>query len=303
VVLTYSRGAYVALVVMLVAAVVAGYIRLKTLVIGVAIFAMIVPILPGSYASRLTSLYTIAVTPVRGNGNSTADSSDSSYTGRTVQMMAGVNMFVDYPALGVGAQNYPEYYQEYARPLGTTRRMNRTPHNLYLEIAAETGALGLATFSIVTVALLLWMRRVWRSVTQPPELRDLARAAAVAMTGYLAGSMFLHNAYPRYWWIVVSVVLVTVVVADERRRLRPAVRMKSIKRLNPLAEQRLRQRLRIASGGVGIVILALVTVLAVDARFQSAGLRFLPRGGDVETASSVRYTPVFPSSETGITGR
>lgn len=278
VILTYSRGAYIAMALMLVAAVFAGYIRLKTLVIALVVVALILPILPESYTGRLTSLFDIATQSVQSDSGEAQQTADSSYTGRMVQIQAGVNMFLDFPVLGVGTHNYPEYYQEYARPLGTTRRMNRTPHSLYVEIASETGLIGLTSFALLLGALSLWLRGVWNSVTQPRELRDLARAVAVSMTGYLVGSIFLHSAYPRYWWMLVAMILVTAVVSDERSRLRPAMRMEPIRRLDPANELRMRLRLRVLGTGVAIVCLAVVTVLIADARLEAGGVQLLPKG-------------------------
>jgi hypothetical protein len=118
-------------------------------------------------------------------------------------------MFVDRPILGVGVDNYPAYYQEYARPMEILTRETRSPHSLYIEIAAETGIIGVATFGILVVTLFWWLWRDWRLTDRPNEIRDLSRAIAVAVVGILTASIFLHSAYPRYLWLFIALALAT----------------------------------------------------------------------------------------------
>src|SRR5690606_1784104 len=146
---------------------------------------------------------------------------------------------------------------------------------------------GLAAYTLMVGSLAIWLRGVWNSTTQPPELRDLARALAISITGFLAGSVFLHNAYPRFWWMLVALIPVTAVVSDERRSLRPTVRMQTIRALSPHEEARVRHRVRLVGGAVAILALALVVFSIVNTRLEAAGVHMLPGGNEVTTISGV----------------
>jgi O-antigen ligase len=59
-------------------------------------------------------------------------------------------MFIDHPWLGLGPGNYPVAYQRYFLP-GWLEPLGHA-HNYYLNLAAESGLLGLAAF-ILTLGL------------------------------------------------------------------------------------------------------------------------------------------------------
>src|SRR5216684_66447 len=75
---------------------------------------------------------------------STPSSQDFSTAERVAHWLAGLHMFIDHPVLGVGIGNYPDAYPKYfitifTDPLGHA-------HNYYINIAAETGSIGLIVF-------------------------------------------------------------------------------------------------------------------------------------------------------------
>ena len=76
-------------------------------------------------------------------------------------MIVGLQMFADHPILGVGLGNYPLLYQQYSQRLGIDLRSEiRQAHNLYLEVAAETGLLGLLSFGLLLVVM-FWS--IWKA--------------------------------------------------------------------------------------------------------------------------------------------
>jgi putative inorganic carbon (hco3(-)) transporter len=298
-VLTYSRGAYVALAVMFVAAVVAGFIRVKTLVIAGTILLVLFPILPASYTGRLTSLIEMGVAVVRANdGAPGVSATDTSVSGRRSQLYAGMEMFFDNPVLGVGAQNAALHYQEYARDVGIRHRTDRHLHSLYLEVAAETGLLGLTTFWVLIGSLVVWLRRVWVSVSQPPELRDLGRAFAVALIGFLVCSIFLHSAYSRFMWMLFAGIIATAVVADDRHKLRPMFRMAPVRRVVPLAFGSAVHRSRLLGTAAVLALAFVVTIGIADAAMRGSGVALIPlpeqpgTGGYLQTGGT---PPNFPA--------
>ena len=56
-----------------------------------------------------------------------------------------------------------------------------------------------------------------------PDYANITWALSVGLIGYLTGSLFLHLAYPRYFWLLIGLVLATKNVADyEKIRLQSA---------------------------------------------------------------------------------
>jgi len=123
-------------------------------------------------------------------------------------------MFAEQPLLGVGVGNYPELVPVYARKVGIEQADlvgggyggdGQRPHSLYLERMAETGVVGMLALLAVIVAAL---RAAWlgRRLRGPEGL--LCEGVFVALLVFLAASTFLHNAYPRYFWIMIALGLV-----------------------------------------------------------------------------------------------
>jgi O-antigen ligase len=129
-----------------------------------------------------------------------------------------LEMFADHPFLGVGASNYPPLYQDYARRLGVPAVAGEFfPHNLYLEILAETGAIGLLAFLPVAFGPLLALIRAQRSPTsgaaEDDAWHELAFGVALALVAYLLASLLLHGSYPRYLWILLALAVAALAQA------------------------------------------------------------------------------------------
>jgi O-antigen ligase len=86
---------------------------------------------------------------------------DSSFEQRKLYMKAAWSMFNKRTIAGVGAGNYSEHFQQQAQEVGAVVSSyedfgkRRYPHSLYLEIAAETGLVGLVLFGS-TLAQSCW---------------------------------------------------------------------------------------------------------------------------------------------------
>ncbi|MBD3266628.1 hypothetical protein GF373_08160 [bacterium] len=79
-----------------------------------------------------------------------ASITDLNYTAnydRIDRWLAAWDMWKDYPIAGVGWGAYPDMYFDYQTELEAfSRDMRMGAHNLYLELMAETGVIGLAVF-------------------------------------------------------------------------------------------------------------------------------------------------------------
>ncbi len=76
---------------------------------------------------------------------------DYSTAERLAHWIAGVRMFVDHPLTGVGIGNYPDAYSRYYVTIFVNSLGHA--HNYYINIAAETGAIGLTAFLLFLMAI------------------------------------------------------------------------------------------------------------------------------------------------------
>jgi len=206
-VLTYSRAAALVLVVVLGLALAVRGVRPRHLVAAAAAAVLLAGLAPEGFSRRLTTL-----AEVLPGGETGVLEPDSSFAKRRLVTGAAWGMFVDRPWLGVGAGNYGARFEPYADRVGSDARLyeepgERTfPHNLYLEVAAETGVLGLAAFfgalALTLPALFVARRRLRRAAD--PGTAALVDGVAVALAGYLLMGLFLHGQFPRYLYLLLG---------------------------------------------------------------------------------------------------
>ncbi|HUH12250.1 MAG TPA: O-antigen ligase family protein [Longimicrobiales bacterium] len=204
-VLTYSRGGALALGFVLVASLVAhGTSWRRILGGGLALLMAALLLLPSGFTQRLTTVWQL----LPGEERVMVDV-DSSFAERLLLVETAWEMFARNPALGVGAGNYTARFGEYAEHRGSAARdytdpdAARFPHNLYLEVAAETGLLGLALFTAVLAAAFLTLARARLAFRgrDDPGMARLARSLQLALAGYLVSGLFLHGDFQRYLWV------------------------------------------------------------------------------------------------------
>lgn len=138
---------------------------------------------------------------------------------------AAAQMFLAHPINGVGWGAYADEYFSYIYYLdaySTDIRMGA--HNLYLEIAAEGGLLGLAAFALL---LFVFFHRAHRLAARLPRgnLRCLAIGLAGAMLSYLVHAV-VNNLGPSdklgvSFWLILG-LLVVVEQLSEKTAPRPS---------------------------------------------------------------------------------
>ena len=202
---TYSRGAYLVLAIdaLLISFMFQKRFNPIILIVGAMILVLLIPFLPATYRDRFTSLFVV-----------TTDNGiyeDTSLRGRSSEMLTGLTMFAEHPILGVGAGNYKPNYQRYAQLIGIEFRAEaRDPHSLYVQLLAETGILGTAAFLAMVYFLFDALNKACRDLERSPHLAEWLpwiSAYRFAILSYLLTSIFLHNAYIRYLWILVAMAL------------------------------------------------------------------------------------------------
>ena len=201
--LTFSRGAAVGFLIVLVVMIALGYIRpAQILLVGVAVSLLLV-VVP-TYGNRLGSL--VDLTSAVG-GDSSGGSPDGAVLSRATEGLTALLVFADHPLIGVGPGRFPSYYRLYADDVGIrVLNSDRQAHDLYLHIAAENGGLGLLAFlGILALTLrdLIRVRRRW--LVERPELAAMATGLMLAVVTYMTTGLFLHLSYARYFWLVLAI--------------------------------------------------------------------------------------------------
>lgn len=149
-------------------------------------------------------------------------SSDSS--GRQDLWTVGWRIASENPVIGIGADNFRTQSIRYLVEPGVIRVDQYivdeplVAHNVYLELLAELGVVGLALFlAIVGVSLACAVRAISEAEEQgdvPLEL--LARALVVGLAAMLTADFFLSEQYSKQLWLLLA--LGPAALAVTRRR-------------------------------------------------------------------------------------
>jgi O-antigen ligase len=163
--LTQSRGGQVALISALLVIILAGMPRIRAWmrVIIVALFVVVL----GMVADLIPLYLFNQVNQFLGlTGISLQDPSPTTFSTaeRLAHWIAGINMYLAHPLLGVGIGNYPDAYPTYyvtifVNSLGQA-------HNYYINIAAETGTIGLVIYLFFVGSILVAGGRAVHQVSQ-----------------------------------------------------------------------------------------------------------------------------------------
>ena len=210
--LTLSRGAAVGFALVLAVMVARRYIKLRHMaVVAVAVVALIFAV--PQFGTRLESLE--GVPGVAGEGIQ----ADGSIQSRITEMIAAALVFVDHPIIGVGPNQFPSYYIDYAEEFGLlVRTEDREAHNLYVGVAAESGLLGsIFFFGAIGVTIRELARTRSRMLRVRPRLAHLAAGFMLAIVAYLTTGIFLHLAFERYLWLIMALgaAVSTIALRDE----------------------------------------------------------------------------------------
>ncbi len=204
VIFTYSRGDALALGVLLVAALIYKRPRPAQIAGGLIVVALLVPLLPPGYLDRLTTVVNLV------QGDRQTILTEDSIRGRAGAVQAAIGIFLDHPLVGVGRENYPLYELQYLSGTDLIKYARAIPpHDLYLEIATESGLLGIVVVGgilLLTFGALREARRRFIAAYMPAEA-ELAGWFVVGLIGYLATSLFLHGAYIYLLWLQVAFII------------------------------------------------------------------------------------------------
>lgn len=217
---TYSRSALLALAVLAVVSAVATRRWGMLAIAGMFILTSVLMFMPESFTQRAQSGIDSARALV-GQGDL---GEDPAVVQRISVMRAAIRMFGDAPIFGIGPGQFASTYPGYALENALDLEAPPAAHNLYLEILAEQGLLGLMLFAgLVGSTLILSYRAVHlNKATGNGTEAVLIQAMILGLLGYLATSVFLHDAFPRFFWTFLALMVAFVAGAfltDEGNRI------------------------------------------------------------------------------------
>jgi len=105
---------------------------------------------------------------------------------RRVLWKANLEMFNDYPWIGIGYQQNEPRTQEYYKKLGITHEFGGHAHNNYIQMLATTGILGFFCYMLFILSFLLMTQRLWSDI---PETHFWHR---VIVLGALGSQVAFH---------------------------------------------------------------------------------------------------------------
>jgi len=221
---TESRGAFLALVVVLTLTALDLRIKANTLLSLASLGLVLLIIVPSRYTERIKTL-DLFFQSNQENGLS----QDASVEGRREKMLTGLAMFREHPLLGVGFANYSDNYWSYAGNLGLEASASnvgsessaRQPHSLYIEIMAETGIFGIASFATFIFIMLtdLFRARVMNdanNVKVDPGWSLWITSIFLSILTFLVAGIFLHGIGFRFIWVLSGLALAIIHLTQER---------------------------------------------------------------------------------------
>jgi len=217
VIFTFSRGGFLATVVALAILFIIYPPRPLQLVVIIGLGIGLFSLIPPTYFDRILSLK--ALLPNNSGGIDVR--SDNAIQGRASQNLTALAMIKDSPLVGIGLNNFAYRYPEFSKEIGLApSASNRSLHNLYLEVATETGILGLSVFSLIiwfSIRSILSARRKFLEAAEV-EYARLATGLAIGFVGYLIAAFFIHAAFPRYFYLLLGIIFSLPAIAEQARR-------------------------------------------------------------------------------------
>ena len=209
---TGSRGGFVALVAVLVAAVLLGGRwrgRAARLLLIVAI---------------VTPVYLFVLAP----SAAVQHLSSSSSSGRTDLWKVGLKMFEANPVAGVGSGNFTVASIHYVQQAGDITRADlivdvpHAAHNTYLEIIDELGVPGFLMFLTIVIGSISAALRAARIYERRGDtsFELMSRGVALAVIALLTADFFITNEYEHLLWLLLALPPALLAVARSETRVR-----------------------------------------------------------------------------------
>jgi probable O-glycosylation ligase (exosortase A-associated) len=188
---TQSRGAFLAILAMLVTFWLKSRRKLALGLVLVPLVPLAIGFMPDKWMGRMQSIETYE--------------SDTSAMGRLNTWKMLFNLANDRPLVGGGFEPYtPKTFETYGLEFDTVH----TAHSIYFQMLGEHGYVGLSLF--LALGIVCWMasRTLIQASRDRPDLvwaGDLARAIQVSLVGFAVGGAFVNIAY---WELLYYIIIV-----------------------------------------------------------------------------------------------
>lgn len=128
------------------------------------------------------------------------ESQSTGGAGRVYVWQTGLAALKDYFLAGAGLDNFPVIYNDYASHAAHFAGLNRAPHNIFLQIAVESGIIGVFLFGWPILSHARCATRRDALSTGADRFRLIACEAAAC--GMLVASFFLGTLWTKAFWSV-----------------------------------------------------------------------------------------------------
>ena len=217
VVFTFSRGGFLAAAVALLIFVLMYPPRPQYLIIMIALGIAVFSFVPASYSDRILTLQGL----LPDQSGRIDIRTDNSIQGRASQNLTAWSIFKQHPIVGIGLDNFEVRYPEFSKEIGLApSASNKSLHNLYFEVATESGILGLSVFLLLiglSIRYLLNARSEFLAIPGFQEYSHLATGLLIGFTGYLVAALFIHAAFPRYFYLLIGIAFSMPAVVEHAR--------------------------------------------------------------------------------------
>lgn len=133
-------------------------------------------------------------------------SADRTLFRRLSYNLIGLDLLIHNPFLGVGPGNFPDHYASHEYRWYPGREpLPRQLHNSYLEVAAETGLIGVTLFVTILIGSLKKAMAVAHDATS--ALSPFGEALAYSLGVFLIASAFMPNEDTKFMWILPALCL------------------------------------------------------------------------------------------------
>jgi len=203
VILTYSRGGLIALSITLFLAILQDKQKIKPILFFLIVGLLISNKISEHYINRMKTI--------------TYMEQDVSTMGRIATNYAALNMIKAHPLFGVGAGNFNNTFISYTpENLKQYVREGKSIHNFFLQVASETGLIGLLIFSLLIIKPffeVIKLRKLFLKHEKMKSLAYIATSLGLALFGYCISGQFFPGAYYSYLYIFLPLIVCTYQVA------------------------------------------------------------------------------------------
>jgi O-antigen ligase len=179
--------------------------KLKILGLAATVAVLAVLLLPPDLRTRYSTLFFEKATDEKG----IMYSADESMALRQVLLQHSIKMAFEHPLFGIGMANFAGEAEKESEDTGEST-MWRQPHNVYSQIAAETGILGMLLYLAILIVTIRTGWRAWRSTAGKPNLATthlMAGCLMLSLLAFAASNFFATSAYGFYLPMFAALIL------------------------------------------------------------------------------------------------